>query len=206
MAKPVLGRGLGTLLGGDRIAGKTAADPSDASTALTPGVGSLLRGQPPEGAPLMSRLSIRRVVALPDWYFYAADLLLIVSAGLVVYTGPRPLEWPQILFCAVAIGLGAGLSIFPFLGKRETWASRDPRGPLPRWLLSKSTETGPDREFIVHLHSPNFVAEVFGQHDGPPTIRPLWVDGTKGVSEVEMERLIRDAGAYVQTQRHGERS
>jgi hypothetical protein len=195
---------LGTLLGDDKIAGKTAE--GAAPSMVTPGVGSLLRGQPPQGAPLMGRFSIRRVVALPDWYFYSADLLLIVSAGLVVYTGPRPLGWSQIAFCAVAVGLGAVLSLIPFLGKREALMSRDPREPLPRWLLSKSAETGPDREFVIHLHAPNLVAEVFGQQDGPPTVRPLWVDGTKGVAQEEMERLVEEAAIFVQTQRRGERS
>jgi molecular chaperone GrpE (heat shock protein) len=52
---------------------------------------------------------------LPKWPFLLADLILLGFAGFIVYNSQAPLSLWQAVFCLVAIGLGAWLSVIPFL-------------------------------------------------------------------------------------------
>jgi peptidoglycan/LPS O-acetylase OafA/YrhL len=64
---------------------------------------SLFRGDPTAARPRRSRI--------PRWYLFAADLLLVATALLVMYKGPAPLSGNEKFFGAVAVVLGAGLAV-----------------------------------------------------------------------------------------------
>ena len=103
MAKPVLGRDLGTLMGekpAEQSAGPSAAPLGGA------GVDSLLRGQRPAGppAPLQGK-------PFPRGYLFAADVLLVVLALITLYKSPRPVSWKTEAFCVAVVALGTALAL-----------------------------------------------------------------------------------------------
>jgi hypothetical protein len=110
MQKPVLGRGLGNLLGGDKVV--SSAD-SHALGAPVPakvpghGVKSLLRG----GAKFDRACSTPTSEApekplIPRFYLFAADILLVALALLLTFKSNSPLNWKETTFCIGAILVG----------------------------------------------------------------------------------------------------
>lgn len=111
MAKPVLGRDLGTLMG-DKPAEKNAR----ASAAPSGGAGmdSLLRGQRPADP------EPPRQTSFPHAYLYVADILLVVLALITIYKSPRPIPLPVEIFCVATVALAALLALLAvWLGDQE---------------------------------------------------------------------------------------
>jgi hypothetical protein len=108
MAKKGLGRDLGTLMGGQ---------PKDGVAPLGAGVDSLMRGHKapaPRAAPDETLKS-----AIPRWYLFAGDVLLVVLALLTIYKSPHPLSWQREVFCAALVMLAAGLAVVAILAPRN---------------------------------------------------------------------------------------
>jgi len=114
MAKPVLGRDLGALMGRKP---KGSAAPAPSAPVLGAGVGSLLRGQRPAARP----------AAFPRWYLFAADLLLVALALITIYKSPRPVSWKTELFCGATVLLAAVLAVLALLMPQ----SQAPESPPP---------------------------------------------------------------------------
>jgi len=175
--RPPLGHGLGTLLQGVK-------SPAEAEAALV--AAGLLEGP---DAPAGLRL--------PKWYFFAADLLLLALAVLIVFNSASPLGLPQLLFCILAIGLGAVLCTVPFLRERRTNVSVLAHNNLPKWIIDQSSDAqGGAKCFVVHLHPPVFVGEVSAGKNGQPAVALVWIDGTSAVSAQAMEQLTREASEF----------
>ena len=100
MAKQSLGRDLGALMG-DK--------PKEGAAPVSAGVRSLMRGHqvPAPGAAPKP--------AIPRWYLYAGDVLLVALALLTIYKSPHPLSWPRELFCAALVLLAAVLAVIALL-------------------------------------------------------------------------------------------
>jgi len=65
---------------------------------------------------------------------------------------------------------------------------------LPRFVLG---DCGTDRFFVIHLHRPRFVGEVFENEDDSFEIEPLWIDpASEAGGTAEQEALIRDAAEF----------
>jgi hypothetical protein len=67
----------------------------------------------------------------------------------------------------------------------ESWESN-----FPKFLIGDS----PGRTFVVHLHRPRFVAEVFDEWDGE-SIEPKWLDQPL-VDAAKLAALMREAGDF----------
>jgi hypothetical protein len=68
-------------------------------------VGSLLRGQRPH-VPDTARKG-----ALPRFYLFAGDILLVALALVIFYKSPRPVSWKTEVFCVTTVGLAAVLGV-----------------------------------------------------------------------------------------------
>jgi hypothetical protein len=116
MAKQVLGRDLGALLGRkpkeSAPAPPSAPEPSPAGA----GVRSLLRGhRPPASEPAQKG-------TIPRWYLFAGDVLLVALALITIYKSPRPVSWKTELFCGATVLLAAALAVIAV----STRESKDP--------------------------------------------------------------------------------
>ena len=137
MSKSALGRGLGQLMGDKKDPANPPsveapslepASPASPPPAAGPGVGSLLRGGRKPGKNVFAGTSAESdpgaekpatpKPVLPPWYFYAADLLLIAFALMVVYKNPWPLKTGPAVLCMAVVAL-AGV-----LGAMGVWLSR----------------------------------------------------------------------------------
>ena len=101
--KPVIGRKLEALMGkgpGAEEASRLLPEPDLATGA---GMRSLFRGHEPN--------SPRRQTRIPRWYLFAADLVLVATALLIMYKSPAPLTGNEKFFGAAAVVLGAGLAL-----------------------------------------------------------------------------------------------
>jgi len=101
--KPVLGRKLGALLGNPPGAGPASRLPSPGDPPSGSGIRSLFRGHPPS--------SPRRRSRIPRWYLFAADLLLVAVALVVMSQRSRPLSGNENFFGVSAVVLGASLGL-----------------------------------------------------------------------------------------------
>ena len=122
MAKPALGRGLGDLMQGTKVAGSPADPPSDAAgageTNLAPGLTSFLRGaKPAETVPEESAAIPKEVfpprprpTQLIQVSLIGADLLLSGLAAVMVFKRTAPLSPGEGWLCFAAVALGAWLS------------------------------------------------------------------------------------------------
>jgi hypothetical protein len=109
MPKPVLGRGLGHLLGRKP---KDAAPTTPTEAPVGAGVDSLLRGHcppPSEAAPKGN---------FPRWYLFAGDVLLVALALITIYRSPRPVSWKTELFCGATVALAAVLAAIAVLARK----------------------------------------------------------------------------------------
>jgi hypothetical protein len=114
--KSGLGKGLGKLMEGDKIAaGQPSPDQKETAKPLSGrGVTRLVQGSAPEQAqpgPVEKIDQPRPASLLPPWFFYGADLLLLLLSIAVAIASPKPLELRIVLFCGVSIALGGILSI-----------------------------------------------------------------------------------------------
>ena len=105
MAKPVLGRDLGKLMG--RTPDESGTLPGAPAQPAPPGAGvrSLMQGQP-AAAPKHS---------IPRWYLFAADALLIALALITVFRGPHPLSLAREIFCVATVLLAAVFAVIAIL-------------------------------------------------------------------------------------------
>jgi hypothetical protein len=100
MAKQSLGRDLGALMGGK---------PKEGAAPVSAGVRSLMSGHKPPAPGVATR------PAIPRWYLFAGDVLLVSLALLIIYKSPHPLSWPRALFCATLVLMAALLAVIALL-------------------------------------------------------------------------------------------
>ena len=127
MAKPVLGRDLGTLMGGKP---KEASARETAAPLGGAGVDSLMRGQRPAGPDRPSREK-----SFPRGYLFTADALLVILALITIYKSPRPISWGAEAFCVAAVSLAAVLALL------AVWLGEEP-APGTGQLSNKSLRAG----------------------------------------------------------------
>jgi hypothetical protein len=63
---------------------------------------------------------------------------------------------------------------------------------LPRFINGNAAD---DRTFVLHLHWPRFLAEIF-EDDSCDLGKPLWIDEPEGMSEADLAKLLREAGDF----------
>jgi len=126
--RPVLGRGLKSLLKGRRTNGA----PGDAvphperldQLDLNSGLGTLWRGaraSAPEAEaekqrPIPTFNPLRQNWTAVKWLLLAADLLLLILASLLVLKSPGRLSLPEWILCFVTLTIGAVLALLAWLG------------------------------------------------------------------------------------------
>ena len=122
MSKPALGRGLGNLMQGTKVAGARTDSPDTSAGAeevsVDPGLGSLLRGGKSSETPTTEATdeaanlvpTHARQTRLIQCSLIAADLLLVGLAALIVFKRTAPLGFVEALLCFAAVALGAWLS------------------------------------------------------------------------------------------------
>lgn len=104
MAKQSLGRDLGTLMG----------KPKDGAAPVGAGVRSLMRGNDAPKVVVQGQSNPPKP-AIPRWYLFAGDVLLVALALLTVYKSPHPLSLGREVFCAVLVLLAAVLAVVALL-------------------------------------------------------------------------------------------
>ncbi|MGV3774205.1 MAG: hypothetical protein ACO1QB_14990, partial [Verrucomicrobiales bacterium] len=52
---------------------------------------------------------------IPGWFFYGADLLLLLLSFAVAIGSPKPLSFGTVIFCGAAIMLGGALAVIGVL-------------------------------------------------------------------------------------------
>ena len=130
MRKLVLGKGLRALLHGTSVPGEPenpgSSEGSPDQTAVSPGVGSLLRGdrkapkeEDPEAPPPHFDLTrLWQNWRLIKWVLLAGDLLLLSLASLLVLKNPSTLSLSESVLCLSALAVGAALALLAVLGHR----------------------------------------------------------------------------------------
>jgi hypothetical protein len=103
--KPGLGKGLGDLMNGDQVAGKKQDIPGRPEFGR--GMQTLVRPDQAEG----SATPPSKAKLIPAWFYFAADLLLLVFVVAITFDATRPYDAAFISFCGVAITIGALLAI-----------------------------------------------------------------------------------------------
>ena len=113
-----MGRGLGTLLGGQKVAGSEAEKPAapEPQESLSPGVRSLIRGSAKdspfaEPATNANKSAAPEKPLIPRWYFFAADVLLVATGLLIAFRSRAPLDWKETFFCIGTIVAGCACGI-----------------------------------------------------------------------------------------------
>jgi len=53
--------------------------------------------------------------AIPRWYIFAGDVLLVALALMTFCVSPHPLSWKRELFCAALVILAASLAVVALL-------------------------------------------------------------------------------------------
>jgi len=139
VAKPVLGRGLGDLLGDaknpDVARAKQASESAATQRGVAPGVAALLnagtshdeqerkaklQSQPLPDSPFAPQQTQPGQASEPEWHIprwllVAADIFLMGLAALVVFKSPVRLKLWEMAICVGAIFLGALLAIAALL-------------------------------------------------------------------------------------------
>jgi len=128
--RPVLGRGLKSLLKGRRTNGAPgdAVPQAEAERLdqldLNSGLGTLWRGARASGSeaeaekqrPIPTFNPLRQNWTAVKWLLLAADLLLLILASLLVLKSPGRLSLPEWVLCFVSLTLGAVLALLALLG------------------------------------------------------------------------------------------
>ena len=125
MRKPVLGKGLRSLLNGTTPPGAPSEPPSCAErspkTSISPGVGTLLRGEGRPTKPHTEAAPESGPPAFADywpkvrWLLFGADLLLLSLASLLVFKHPQPLNFFEWVICVLSLVIGAALALIGLL-------------------------------------------------------------------------------------------
>lgn len=205
MSKPVLGRGLGSLLGGDKVAGGTEAAPAvNTSAPVGRGVGSLLQGTQQAGAPAGNPFNAPTLekwaagnlrFGLPRWTYFAADVLLLALALGITLQNPAPLSPLQITACAALVVVGCALALLPFWPRKSSLPGSGPNFPV--WVVGRDGAAG--KTLVIRLHSPRFIGEVTQGNSGQPGVVPLWLEEDYQLAPPEFERLLREANDFCRT-------
>jgi hypothetical protein len=132
--KPALGRNLGTLLGGPvakPVPESPSAQPQLPLAQPGPGVRSLLRGQKPESAPENAfqagpeqspaqNLPVAPREIIPNWYFFAVDVLLVLVAVIFAHQCEPGTKWGLRLFSMALVILGCGMGVIGVVMSEKT--------------------------------------------------------------------------------------
>ncbi|HYE32446.1 MAG TPA: hypothetical protein VEH27_13520 [Methylomirabilota bacterium] len=113
MAKAGLGRGLGELMNGDKVAGKSPTPTSPAATEelFGRGVQTLLKSNDPASKAVAEtdrgakELPEDEPLSIPTWFFFGTDLLLLALA-MVLVLGPKPLPKWNIALALLCVVIG----------------------------------------------------------------------------------------------------
>lgn len=192
---------MGKLLDGDRIAGSggqgAAAPEIISAPVFGRGVGTLLQGGASAETPAVEtdgateERQLKRPSSLPDSYLYAADIALLLLAGIMVMAS-APVT-PAILGAAGAcVALGAALSVWSLL-RRKPFRIAMATGGLPRWVLGRDER---QRQILVHLGEPVVVMKLNRNKIGDMAATPLWVDPVAAVSGSEMRQLAKEGADF----------
>lgn len=118
-----LGKGLGNLLAGDRVAGTPNGTPAQTPSASPKAprfgrgmetlIGSSETKLPHSNSENLSTDSARkksstpatRKPLLPSWFYFAADLLLLAFCSAILFNSPRPYTIADLLFCAATVAI-----------------------------------------------------------------------------------------------------
>lgn len=136
MSKPALGRGLGELMSGERVAGRHASEARDSNPKVSvggeptsldspsgaaKGMGKLLVGSKaiPKSAedPVAIAKGSAKAGPLPGWFLLAADILLLVVAMGIVLTGDGPIGPARGATAVVMVALGALMAVLAIRAK-----------------------------------------------------------------------------------------
>ena len=138
MSKPGLGKGLGHLMNGDQVAGKShvvnaaAATTTTTSSDMTLGRGLTTLVSAHSGTAEAEQTAKTRRPLLPAWFFFSADILLLAFVVAITFDAPRPFDFGIILFSAVSVGLGCLLAVIGVMrGGKKINAPEQP-GPGKR--------------------------------------------------------------------------
>jgi hypothetical protein len=137
MSKPGLGKGLGDLMHGDQVAGKSrvvsaASTTTTTSSDVTFGRGlTTLVSAPGANADHDSFQKSKRPL-LPAWFFFSADILLLGYVVAITFDAPRPFDPGFMIFCAVCVALGCLLACFGAVRAAEQIIAPEPPGPEKR--------------------------------------------------------------------------
>lgn len=206
MSKSALGRGLGTLLGSTKIPGQDGSGAGDNSVGsgaqpVGRGMGTLLKGEGVECSAsremeLPAVHSAEATSAIPSWYFFGADLLLLGLAFSLIGSGPvGPV---RLGLAGVAVGLGAVLGVMGVL-RRNVVPTPTSASRADQWVLVR--QGGPmeeERFLIVHTIDPVFVGEVQRAFGGRVQVTPLPVQGGRALTASEEQEMV---GAAVEAYR-----
>lgn len=118
-----LGKGLGNLLAGDRVAGTPNGTPAESPppSAKAPRYGrgmetlmgssetklpqSNAENSSKDQAPKASTTQPARRPLLPSWFYFAADFLLLAFCSAILFNSPRPYAIGDLLFCAATVAI-----------------------------------------------------------------------------------------------------
>ncbi|MBI5775556.1 MAG: hypothetical protein HZA89_17700 [Verrucomicrobia bacterium] len=203
MSKPVLGRGLGSLLGDDKVAGRTEAAPlTSAAAPVGRGVGSLLQGTRPDGTPASNPFNAPTLekwaagglrFGLPRWTYFAADALLLALALGIALRNPAQLSPVQLAACATLVAVGCVLAVLPFLARKNSAPGNAHNFPV--WIWGKAGDAG-GKNLVIRLHPPRFIGEVTLGNTGQIGVMPLWLEEDCELAPPEFERLLREANEF----------
>lgn len=167
-----LGRGVETLLKGNNPVGESKG------------------GDPTDGG--LPRVDRGRAI-IPSWYFYAADFALLGVVSWVAFWSGKPLTAWSMVFCVLAVFLGAGFALFPLLASAPGGPWETGRTRVPKWVFEGSGDPhGEHQGWVVHLQDPMFVAEVTRRH-GAVEITPVWPETGNLFREAAWSRLREEA-------------
>lgn len=214
VSKQVLGRGLGSLMGGNAPTSPAnpvvpAATPitsdspapsesqqSPSSAKTSRGMETLLQGVKPD--PVATSEESGNVdksqPSVPFWAYFVADIVLVLVAAGVVWSNQGPLSPAKALFCTLAVLLGCFLSVLPFLlksGVDELPAD----GP---WILCRKVRSSDQSSchLVIRRDQPGFVGEVEIQTDGILIVKPVAVGRSNSTESNQTEMLAREAAEF----------
>ncbi|MBM3833325.1 MAG: hypothetical protein FJ403_08630 [Verrucomicrobia bacterium] len=200
MSKPVLGRGLGSLLNesGPRIGSRSdpASVRADAGPAVDHGLRTLINANKAENRVETSGdLARPAKLKIPAWYFFVLDLLLLIFVGLLVVTS-SPLDGLRLFLCGAAVVLGAVLSGMAIWSNSQTAPEKAAGHQTAKWVLAESQgENGSSKRFVVHLQKPLFVGELVENQQGDEAVKPLWVEDKSALSDALVGQIKREVEA-----------
>ncbi|MCI0533769.1 MAG: hypothetical protein L0Z50_00930 [Verrucomicrobiales bacterium] len=202
MSKTVLGRNLGALLAGTKTAESTRAGQTPESAnaeALGPGLRKLLKGvegMSPESVDGFKEkgTTLSGLATVPAWYFFGADLLLLLLASFLVWPGVAGTG--KMVLAMISVIMGALLAIVPFL--RQSFQG-GPNVAHEKWVMARHGIGEVEKVLMVRSQELLFVGEVQHLPGGRVMVLPLGVEGSPPLTPTETQRLSGEAvDAYKQ--------